>query len=51
MHVSVRFHHSPIKTVAGVRKNVNKSAKNANDLCDLDFDPVTFRLTHDLDLD
>ena len=51
VHVSVKFHHSPIKTVGGVCKNVNKSAKNANNLCDLDFDPVTLRLTHDLDLD
>ena len=49
-NISMRFQHSPIKTVGGDRKIRKKSSKNGNDLCDLDFDPVTLRLIWDVDL-
>ena len=49
-NISVRFKHSPKKTVGGDRKIRKKSSKNGNDLCDLDFDPVTLRLILDVDL-
>jgi len=39
-----------MKTVGGDRKIRKKSSKNGNDLCDLDFDPVTLRLIWDVDL-
>ena len=44
MHVLTKFYHSPIKTVGGVRENVQNRPKNANDLRDLDFDLVTLTL-------
>ena len=50
MHVSVQFHHPPIKTV-GVCKNTENWLKNANDPCDLGFDLVTLRVFHVLELD
>ena len=40
--ISVRFQHSPIKTV-GDRESVKNRRKNANDLHDLDFALVTLR--------
>ena len=49
-NISVRFEHSPMKTVGRNRKIHKKSTKNENDLCDLDFDPVTLRLIWDVDL-
>ena len=49
-NISVRFQHSPMKTVGEDRKIRKKSSKNGNDLCDLDFDPVTLRLIWDVDL-
>ena len=50
-NISMRFQHSSIKTVGGVRKNVKNRLKNANDPCDLEFDLVTLTLLHGLDLD
>ena len=49
--VFLRFQHSPIKTVGGVRENVQNRRKNANDLHDLDFDRVTLRSPGYVDLD
>ena len=37
-NISVRFQHSPMKTVGGDRKIRKKSSKNGNDLGNLDFD-------------
>ena len=42
-NISMRFQHSPIETVGGVRENVQNQQKNGNDLRDLDFDLVTLR--------
>ena len=42
-NISMRFQHSPIKTVGGVRENVQNRQKNGNDLRDLDFDLMTLR--------
>ena len=50
-NISMRFQHSPIKTVGGVRENVQNRRKNANDLHDLDFDLVTLRSPGYVDLD
>ena len=47
----MRFQHSPIKTVGGVRENVQNRQKNANDLHDLDFDLMTLRSLGYVDLD
>ena len=49
--ISMHFQHSPIKTVGGVRENVQNRRKNANDLHDLDFDLVTLRSPGYVDLD
>ena len=49
--VFMRFQHSPIKTVGGVRENVQNRRKNANDFHDLDFDHVTLRSLGYVDLD
>ena len=49
-NISMRFQHSPIKTVGRVKKKRVKSAKNGNDLGDLDFDLVTLRSIGDHDL-
>ena len=49
-NISMRFQHSPIKTVGQVPKKRVKSAKNGNDLGDLDFDLVTLRSIGDHNL-
>ena len=49
-NISMRFQHSPIKTVGRVPKKRVKSSKNGNDLGDLDFDLVTLRSIGDHDL-
>ena len=49
-NISMRFQHSPIKTVGQVPKKRAKSSKNGNDLGDLDFDLVTLRSIGDHDL-
>ena len=49
-NIPMRFQHSPIKTVGQVAKKRVKSAKNGNDLGDLDFDLVTMRSIGDHDL-
>ena len=56
-NISMRFQHSPIKTVGGVRKSTKKCTKmtslsqiNGNDLGDLDFDLVTLRSSGCVDL-
>ena len=49
-NISMRFQHSPIKTVGGVHENMQNRPKNANDLRDLDFDLETLRLTGYVDL-
>ena len=41
---SMRFQHSPIKTVGGVRENAQNRQKNRNDLGDLDFDLEVIRV-------
>ena len=46
----MRFQHSPIKTVGGVRENAQNRQKNGNDLGDLDFDLVTSRSSGHVDL-
>ncbi len=46
----MRFPHSPIKTVGGVRENVQNRQKTGNDLADLDFDLVTLRLSGYVDV-
>ena len=51
MHVSAHFHHPPIKTVRGVRKNTENQLKNANDPCDLGFDLVTLRVLRVIEFD
>ena len=43
-NISMRFQHSPIKTVGGVRENVQNWQKNGNDLRDLDFDLEVIRV-------
>ena len=48
--IYMRFKHSPIKTVGGVRENVQNRQKNGNDLRDLDFDLVTLRSSGYADL-
>ena len=50
-NISMRFQHSPIKIVGGVRENAQNQQKNANDLHDLDFDLVTLRSPGYVDLD
>ena len=40
----MRFQLSPIKTVGGVRENVQNRQKNGNDLRDLDFDLEVIRV-------
>ena len=50
-NISMRFQHSPIETVGGVRENVQNRQKNGNNLRDLEFDLVTLTLLHGLDLD
>ena len=49
-NISMRFQHSPIKTVGRVPKKRVKSSKNGNDLGDLDFDLVTLRSIGDHNL-
>ena len=49
-NISMRFLYSPIKTGGRVKKKRVKSAKNGNDLGDLDFDLVTLRSIGDHDL-
>ena len=49
-NISMRFQHSPIKTVGRVPKKRVKSAKNGNDLVDLDFDLVTLKSIGDHEL-
>ena len=49
-NISMRFQHSPIETVGGVRENVQNQQKNGNDLGDLDFDLVTLRSSGYVDL-
>ena len=39
-NISMRFQHSPIKTVGGVRENEQNQQKNINDLGDLDFEVI-----------
>ena len=42
-NISMRFQHSPIETVGGVREKVQNQQKKGNDLGDLDFDLVTLK--------
>ena len=49
-NISMRFQHSPIKTVGGVRENAQNLQKNGNDLGDLDFDLATLRSSGYVDL-
>ena len=49
-NIFMRFQHSPIKTVGGVRENAQNRQKNGNDLGDLDFDLVTLRSSGYVDL-
>ena len=49
-NLSMRFQHSPIKTVGVARENAQNRQKNGNDLGDLDFDLVTLRSSGYVDL-
>ena len=49
-NVSMRFQHSPVKTEGQVPKKRVKSAKNGNDLGDLNFDLGTLRSIGYVDL-